>query len=206
MMTLEGLIEHNVHNELPSLDDILASIRQMIMDSFRIAKKTVGAMLVTLMLGSMPMSAHASVEMTSIPAEIVVDNQGASPVFTEVEDAYPQHYRISCRIKELAGLEEGWDQAGGLKPNAEAIKNAGKFADLLSEEVLKCCSLFPAADSGVYLQGNFKKGSMIVSFTKNSLTYVLKGDNIDKKAASSVPLVKETVRQLDGLIIANLLA
>ena len=112
MMTLEGLIEHNVHNELPSLDDILASIRQMIMDSFRIAKKTVGAMLVTLMLGSMPMSAHASVEMTSIPAEIVVDNQGASPVFTEVEDAYPQHYRISCRIKELAGLEEGWDQAG----------------------------------------------------------------------------------------------
>ena len=204
-MTLEGLIEHDVHNELPSLDDILASIRQMIMDSFRIGKKTTGAMLVTLMLGSMPVSAHASVAMTSIPSEIVVDNQGSNPVFTGVEEAYPQHYRISLRIEELTCLEEGWDQAGGMKPDVEALKNAGKFADLLSEEVLKHCSLFPAADSGVYLQGSFKRGSMIVSFTKNSLTYVLKGDNIDRRAASAVPLVKETVKLFDNLIIANLL-
>ena len=206
MMTLEGLIEHNVHNELPSLDDILASIRQMIMDSFRIAKKTAGAMLVTLMLGSMPMSAHASVVMTSIPAEIVVDNQGSYPVFAEAEDAYHQHYRISRRIEELKCLEEGWDQAGGMKPNAEALKNAGKFSDLLSEEVLRRCSLFPSADSGVYLQGSFKNGSMIVSFTGNILTYVLKGDNMERRAASAVPLVKETVRQLDDLIIENLLS
>ena len=46
---------------------------------------------------------------------------------------------------------------------------------------------------------------MIVSFTKNSLTYVLKGDNIDRRAASAVPLVKETVKLFDNLIIANLL-
>ena len=108
-------------------------------------------------------------------------------------------------MSELSALEDNWDNAGGMKLSEKAISTAGRFIEALSEEVLSHCSLFPAANSGVYIQGRFSKGSLIVTVSDKSITYVLKGDGIEQMTANQVPFFKETARKLNGIIEDNLI-
>lgn len=135
----------------------------------------------------------------------VFNNQGEIPELTEAELAFPQHFRMHQRMSELSSLEDNWDNAGGKKLSEKAISTAGSFIEALSEEALSHCALFPAANSGVYIQGRFNKGSLIVTVSDKSITYVLKGVGIEKVTANQVPFFKETARKLDGIIKDNLI-
>lgn len=202
-MTLEKILDNDICSEMPSLNAILNDIKEMVMASLRHSKGY--AMLLSLMLGSMPVSAQESIKMTSLPAEIVVNNYGDTPKITEAALAYPQHFRFHGRMNELRSLADNWDCAGGKKISEKAITLAGNFAEVLSEEVLSHCSLFPAATSGVYFQGRFNKGSLIVTISDESITYVLKGKGIERLSASQVPFFKETARKLNDIIKDNLI-
>jgi hypothetical protein len=205
MVALENLIDEEVYDVLPSLDDVLNDIKETITAAVRVLKKGVSVLLISLMLGSMPMNAQASLSMTKNQYEIMVDNKSNNPIIVGAEEACPNHFRIHKRIVELRGLEENWDGYGALKLSDNALSLTGSFADMLSEEVLGHCSVFPAANSDVYLQGRFAKGSLIATFSGGNLTYVLKGETIEKYSATRVPLYTETVQKLNEVIVGNLL-
>jgi hypothetical protein len=202
-LELESILESDIHYELPSRNAIFEEIKQMVMASLRHTKNH--AILISLMLGTMHVSAQESLKITSQPIEIVVNNHGETPEFTEAELAFPQHFRMHQRMSELSSLEDNWDNAGGKKLSEKAISTAGSFIEALSEEVLSHCALFPAASSGLYIQGRFRKGSLIVTVSDKSITYVLKGDGIEKMTANQVPFFKETARKLNGIIKDNLI-
>ena len=202
-LELESIIESDIHYELPSLNAIFEDIKQMVMASLHHTKDY--AILISLMLGTMHVSAQETLKITSQPVEIVVNNFGETLELSEAELAFPQHFRMHQRMSELSSLEDNWDNAGGKKLSEKAISTAGRFIEALSEEVLSHCSLFPAANSGVYIQGRFNKGSLIVTVSDKSITYVLKGDGIEKKTANQVPFFIETARKLNGIIKDNLI-
>ena len=202
-LELERILESEIHYELPSLNTIFEDIKQMVMASLRHTKDY--AILISLMLGTMHVSAQESLKITNQPVEIVVNNQGETLELTEAELAFPQHFRMHQRMSELSALEDNWDNAGGMKLSEKAISTAGRFIEALSEEVLSHCALFPAASSGLYIQGRFNKGSLIVTVSDKNITYVLKGDGIEKMTANQVPFFKETARKLNGIIKGNLI-
>ncbi len=202
-LELESIVESDIHYELPSLNAIFEDIKQMVMASLRHTKDY--AILISLMLGTMHVSAQESLKITSQPVEIVVNNFGETLELSEAELAFPQHFRMHQRMSELSSLEDNWDNAGGKKLSPKAISTAGRFIEALSEEVLSHCALFPAANSGVYIQGRFNKGSLIVTVSDKGITYVLKGDGIEKKTANQVPFFIETARKLHGIIKDNLI-
>jgi len=205
-MELEVLLEQDVHSALPSLDDVLNDIKETAAAAMRYLKKGVSGILVALMLGSMPINAQASFPMTNQSYEIVVDNKNNDPIISGISEACPNHYKIQQRILELKSLKDNWDGYGAMTISEDALSMTGSFAEVLSEEVLGHCSVFPAANSDVYLQGKFPKGSLIVTFSNERMTYVLKGENIDKHSANKVPLYRETVSKLNGIIVDNLMA
>lgn len=206
MITLDGLVEHDIHDELPSLNEVLDEIKETAMAALRYIKKGVNVLLVSLMLGTMSVNAQNSFNMTNLlPNEIVIVNDTESLTLSRASDAYPQHDRLYTMMHKIKSLDENWDGFGALKISDEALLTAHRFAEVLSEEVISHCSVFPAANSNVYLQGRFSKGTLIANFSGKEISYLLKGEGGVRMTATDVRFYSETVKNLNDVIVGSLL-
>ena len=85
-----------------------------------------------------------------------------------------QYDRFAQKIEQLRSLQNGWDGNGAMAPSHATLESIGLIINALPKSVLMHCALFPANDSGVYLQGQFKKAKLSVYVQKEQMTFIAK--------------------------------
>lgn len=190
MMTFDCI---EITEELPDLkpvDDLMGEIKRMVSELLlRVQHTVAGGMLTVLLMGTMPMVSANAYLFTENKPEIIIDNSGVVPVAHDVATFYFHHERLTADIERLSVLKDGWDGNGAKAPSKEALKQMSSIVDMLDEQVLSFCAIFPENESGLYLQGRFPNGRLSVYLDGNLMTYLLKnkGNRISKSAVVVQP-------------------
>jgi len=91
----------------------------------------------------------------------------------EISGLRPDYNRLIERLDHLRTLEEGWDLCDAKSPSEKAIKNVRLAIQLLDDEILKECAIFPNGDGGLYVTCKFNDQSKFIAYFGDSdVTYV----------------------------------
>ena len=199
-MELEGLLIDNTEDTQLSVKDAFKEIRQMAIDALTYVKRFVagGTLMALLMLGSYQQTVGDYSWVDKAPQELVIDNGLQHPEVYSTAYYY-QYDRFAQKIEQLRSLQNGWDGNGAMAPSHATLESIGLIIKALPKSVLMHCALFPANDSGVYLQGQFKKAKLSVYVQKEQMTFIAK-DAERRKSGQKMVVNKENAVSLSDIV------
>lgn len=205
MMTFDCI---EIAVELPVLkpvDDLMGEINRMVSELLtKVQHIVAGGMLTALLMGTMPVVSANAYLFTGNKPEVIIDNSGAFPIAYDVATYYFHHERLSGDIERLSALRDGWDGSCAKAPSKEALKQMSSIVDVLDEQVLAHCAVFPESESGLYLQGRFSNGRLSIYLNGDTMTYLVKNKD-NRIAKSSVEVLPATIKDLQTNIFSLLL-
>ena len=107
--------------------------------------------------------------------------------------------RLRQRISELGQLSAGWDGQEAAAPSQEALRQVSKVVELLPEDILGYCAIFPSNDSSIYIQGKFPAARLTASLNGEGMSYVLK-DNHHIIESGNTTIEDDVIRHIASII------
>ena len=200
-MELEGLLIDNTEDTRLSVKDAFKEIRQMAIDALTYVKRFVagGSLMALLMLGSYQQTVGDYPWVNKAPQELIIDNGLQYPEVYSTAFYY-QYDRFAQKIEQLRSLQNGWDGNDALAPSHASLESIGLIISTLPKAVLMHCALFPANDSGVYLQGRFKKAKLSVYVQNEQMTFIAK-DTERRKSGQKMAVNMDNAALLSEIVV-----